>query len=764
MQEFLLREGKNQNIFLEEEGIRYHVVISDEGKLLVATPSGNSGILLVWRLPGGDGRVEYLGCSELWKPFAGGHGVAFTIKVMSSSLALRGVWMESLRWIRDMESEEGRIFREKIAREFSETYPLGEGFVAPCRDIRSEGEKRVVVYRRISFGQRHHYKVELEIEKGEVGEEGGEVRLVGKNFPFEVRVRVGYSFGLERGRREVLEQKVQRDMEAFSSGWYIPAVKRAKQALHFLSLENKVVAGSFRFLTYFGRDTLLTSLLLQPVVEKGWFRMALQSVVERLSYRGEVAHEEDIGDQAVFRRMEVLVRLGEVYGKKEACRLLKDMYRPLYDYKMVDDDFLLPLVVKSFLEDERWDGVTKRDFLESRTKNPFFSCVAEALLQNFEWCVKQATPFAQRPSYRHFIPIKDSFVGDWRDSSQGLGFGVYSFSVNAVFVPVALKAIRQIWQREESSPLHRRAKKYARRYPFLVSFLEKGEEMERAWSSARGMFLSHLDAGEVFERLERYRAFVEGKDQGYEAFLQAVEKNPRYQKWLRTEKPVLPSVLGFRFSDQRGLFLYPRERQGFIQWYNQQVGRNDFPFYVLSLGEQGEKRWVMHSDVGMLLAFEELTAEEVENILVVLQLGYPLGLDTPVGIVVANPSLSQDAFLYYALDRRAYHGTVVWGWQQVLLQVGLIRQYQRMKAMGNEGLAEKISWLLARLWERQKTAQNFLTSELWSWRVEDGEIVPLPYGVEQESATESNPYQLWSTSFLTTVYLYKKHGLIKEEV
>lgn len=761
MQESLLREGKNRHVFLEEEGVRYHVVLSDDGKLLVATPSGNSGALIVFSSSEGSWGGEYTGKSEIYQPFSGGHGVAFHLKVAHSEIRVLSVWMESLRWIRDMESEEGFLYRQRVAREFCHHFLCDGGYLFPLREVMVSEQRTVIRYTRNSFGKKYRYVVELEMEEGEVYEEGQNLRLKSSKVPFEIRVKVGFGFPLQRGKNLVFEEAKGISYE--TSGWYVPAIKRAKEALRFLSLENKLAAGSFRFLTYFGRDTLFTAMLLEPVVNVSWYMTALQSVVERLSPLGEVAHEEDIGDQAVFRRMEALSRLTEMYDKKKLSPFMKEMYSPLYDYKMIDDDFLLSIAVNSFLKEKRWDGKVKKDFLERRVKGTSFSRVSEALVQNFEWCVKLATPFGKNPSYTNLICIKDTFVGDWRDSSQGLGFGVYPFSVNAVLVPAALKSIREIWQSEYSIPLRKVVKKYPARYPFLTSFLQEGDYIEQSWASVKNMFLAKLSPGELFERIERYRAFFEGRIDRYQNFLQAVQTKARYQKWLRTEKVVMPDTLRERFSDQLGLFTYPQGRDEFICWYRNELERDDFPLYALSLDENGQKIEVLHSDVGMLLMFGDLSGEEIDNLLVGIKMSYPLGLDTPAGVLVANPALSNDPLLYYALDRRAYHGTVVWGWQQVMLQMGLIRQYEYLKTKGYEDKARHLRQLLRRIWERQKTAKEFLSSELWSWKVEKGSLLPAPYGVEAESATESNPYQLWSTSFLAAVYLYHHYGLVEKE-
>ena len=66
---------------------------------------------------------------------------------------------------------------------------------------------------------------------------------------------------------------------------------------------------------------------------------AIASVLDRLAPNGEVAHEEDIGEFAVLRN------LREGRGRVDT---------PIYDYGMVDDDFLLaPLAASWMLSDER---------------------------------------------------------------------------------------------------------------------------------------------------------------------------------------------------------------------------------------------------------------------------------------------------------------------------------------------------------------------------------------------------------------------------
>lgn len=71
------------------------------------------------------------------------------------------------------------------------------------------------------------------------------------------------------------------------------------EALSFLSYSTKLLAGAWRFLTYFGRDSMISALLLQPVLstgENGAMEAVIAAVLERVERSdGSVCHEEIIG-------------------------------------------------------------------------------------------------------------------------------------------------------------------------------------------------------------------------------------------------------------------------------------------------------------------------------------------------------------------------------------------------------------------------------------------------------------------------------------
>lgn len=70
-------------------------------------------------------------------------------------------------------------------------------------------------------------------------------------------------------------------------------------ALSFLSYSEKLLAGAWRFLTYFGRDSMISALLLEPVLSSGngsAMEAVIGAVLERVNRTdGSVCHEETIG-------------------------------------------------------------------------------------------------------------------------------------------------------------------------------------------------------------------------------------------------------------------------------------------------------------------------------------------------------------------------------------------------------------------------------------------------------------------------------------
>ena len=118
---------------------------------------------------------------------------------------------------------------------------------------------------------------------------------------------------------------------------------------------------------------------------------------------------------------------------------------------------------------------------------------------------------------------------------------------------------------------------------------------------------------------------------------------------------------------------------------------------------------------------------------------------TDIGLLVANPALAstevQDRF-----TPAAYHGAVVWSWQQALFAAGLERQLARTDLPAATRAVLKDAQ--TRLWRAIQATRATQSSELWSWAFENGRYKVVPFGAGKADVDESNAAQLWSTVYL----------------
>ncbi len=96
-----------------------------------------------------------------------------------------------------------------------------------------------------------------------------------------------------------LTQLSSKDVLSPASGDLITQSPMQTTSLSFLSYTTKLTAGAWRFLTYFGRDSMISALLLQPVLSEGKggaIEAVIAGVLERVNRTdGSVCHEETIG-------------------------------------------------------------------------------------------------------------------------------------------------------------------------------------------------------------------------------------------------------------------------------------------------------------------------------------------------------------------------------------------------------------------------------------------------------------------------------------
>ena len=183
----------------------------------------------------------------------------------------------------------------------------------------------------------------------------------------------------------------------------------------FLAYTDKFLAGGWRFLTYFGRDTLLALRLLLPVISPTSAEAILGAVLERTNTTGALCHEETIGDYASFVNINNnQSNLGNT---------------PSYSYVMLDTDFLLLPVMAEYYAN---NASGAQAFL-NKTSSLMNGTYSQLLLKNVDHVLNLSMAFGENATKGNLVPIRDPTVGDWRDSNTGLGYGIYPFDVNSEF-------------------------------------------------------------------------------------------------------------------------------------------------------------------------------------------------------------------------------------------------------------------------------------------------------------------------------------------
>jgi len=175
------------------------------------------------------------------------------------------------------------------------------------------------------------------------------------------------------------------------------------------------------------------------------------------------------------------------------------------------------------------------------------------------------------------------------------------------------------------------------------------------------------------------------------------------------------------------------------------LGAAPLAFNALSLDDAGKPVPVVHSDDGFALLFSEPSVAQLDRSIEAMMRPFPAGLMTDIGLLVANPAFAPTD-VQSRFGATAYHGTVVWSWQQAILAAGLDRQLARgdLPAATRSRLASA----RARLWRAIDAAGEVRTSELWSWAYANGRYTVAPFGASSADVDESNAAQLWSTVFL----------------
>ncbi|KAJ5246512.1 hypothetical protein N7468_001495 [Penicillium chermesinum] len=489
-------------------------------------------------------------------------------------------------------------------------------------------------------------------------------------------------------------------------------------ALSFLSYSEKLLAGAWRFLTYFGRDSMISALLLEPVLRTGngtAMEAVLGAVLERVNRTdGSVCHEETIGDYATWSNAQ-----NNVTSTAMLC-----------DYKMIDSDYFLPVLMQKYLLEDPVGQKRARAFfntpagsINAANKNLTWG---ELAIINAKRIMRLAAPFANEQKKGNLIHLKEGqVVGQWRDSTYGMasdnlllkasinitfrhwGGGRIPFDVNTALVPAALRSIAALYA--DHNHWARLADQYAQTW----------EDKSLEFFEVNVM---QSDARELVESYKNRSAF-EGPSQSA-----SIDTDVTFYSLALEGNNHLEKVAVMNTDDC-------------------------YRHFLLNTTNDDQLSRLLNS-----------TATNIQRT-------FPAGLMTDAGMIVANPAFGADPVYAQNWTTGAYHGTVVWSWQLAMMAKGLERQLGRCEvrimssrrssakpapAPGfctDSSIYDNVVRAYNALWDSIEHNSAQLSSEVWSWVYRDGkfqvtQLASLPPPPGAGGQTESDIRQLWSLAFL----------------
>jgi len=520
---------------------------------------------------------------------------------------------------------------------------------------------------------------------------------------------------LGAAQRAASAQPDGRDSASIRARW----LERQVRGVELLSSREKLMAGLPAYATYFGRDMLLSALMMRPIWRDEMSEFVVASVLRKLSPDGQVSHEEALGGQAVREAAAEYAVLVDAHfrvaqsGNRAAAdsllararMVLRDHRRVRENYHMIDDEFQLPILAARWLGDPDVPAARKRAFLLDSTDGG--GTRLDRLLRELALVARMSAAYAADPVVANlvsFAPRDSAWASaSWRDSGAGYAGGRYAMDINAIWVPHALESLGRIIETVRAlgfsiDSLRQVLPALAPDTP-LGRYTRDSSAMRAAtdaWWGASHHFVVRLGPAQVRSHVNARLAALPDAERSY---------------WT--------SVLANSRADQDSLV-----------------------FLALSLDAQGRPIGVANTDPATRLFLGDRSgAQSVLRDVRVFVRHYPVGLFIDrVGAVVANDAYASPA-IWSAFERDRYHGPrVAWGREINLFALGVANE---IAASTDPIYRRELQSALARVLSAVE-ASGF-QSELWSYEVQNGRLVPVRYGTGSD-------VQLWSTTDLAVQF------------
>ncbi|MCI0695150.1 hypothetical protein L0337_24470 [candidate division KSB1 bacterium] len=631
--------------------------------------------------------------------------------------------------------------------------------LVPEITLRRQGSKNVVRIQQSTFDGKNNLSLELSVESSQalanVLNDKVSIRSLQRQ-PIQLAVKVGTdSPALTPLRREEIFNhdftKFYENARVENAGKVLKMGDAAakRRALRFLwldrqvaslelmSYEEKLMAGLPNFATYFGRDMMMSALMMEPIWNSAMLEHVIASVLRKLSPTGEVSHEEALGGQAIRENAADYNRLIAAYLQRQnqkdqagvlaqAEQVLGNLQAIKENYNMLDDDFQLPVLAARYLTSSDIPAERKRAFLQAAARQDEEASRLMLLLRNLLYATQRSYKYVEHPVAVNLVdfPKRDAqhwFSGSWRDSGPGYANGRFAMDINAIWVPQALEAIEKIFAA-------------FREMNFTAENLES--TLPALQGSTLGQYLRDAEA------LSRAIKIWQEAIKHFEVQLAPQE----VQRRLRAKLASLPEI----------------ERN---YWENvlaqSDAGEQSVEFLALSLDENGQPipvantdpaTWLFLNDFTNEILKGQTTAETVLRHLRIFVKPYPVGLFVAgVGPLVANDAYASPE-VWENFRRDEYHSPrTVWGREVNLLFLGLAKQI--ISAADSQGhLKDKTLDSYVREWRAILTktlaaveASGLKHNELWRYTITDSKLAPARYST-------SSDIQLWNLTDLAVQF------------
>jgi hypothetical protein len=520
---------------------------------------------------------------------------------------------------------------------------------------------------------------------------------------------------------------------------YYRQLERDVRGTELLSSKEKLMAGLPNYATYFGRDMMMTSLMMQPVWTDAMAEFVIASALRKLGPQGDVSHEEALGGQAIRENAtEYNTHMAEYFrlvgrGNRAAAAtplanaraILADMQKVRENYHMRDDEFQLPIVVARYLTNPAVTTARKRAFLMDTTDGK--ETRLGLLMKELALVSALAAPYGREPVVQNLIgsPRLDSTHWrsiSWRDSNAGYANGRFAMDINAIWAPRALQSIGEIFDAFKAIGISNQQVAALTAGPSgaaLAEFVRDRASLERSiqnWQGAVSHFVVAFTPEEV-------RTKVSAKLQS------------------------LP-------ADERAYWQRVQTATG--------ADRQPLEFVAISLDSAGRAIPVVNTDpaTGLLLRDGRDTASAalaaVTRDVRAIMRSYPVGVFIDrLGPVVANDAYASPS-VWEAFQRDLYHSPrVVWGREVNLVLLGLANQISGATDAAGRPRDPALTSYVTEMRDALRRANAAVEAsgmkhnELWSYEIVGGVLKPIRYGA-------STDVQLWNVTDLAVQFVLSR--------